>query len=138
MRVCALVLFGALAIAAGDPPARATTCVLPTEKRMTVAHLFFGRSIPGRIPLTDAEWATFAAHELSRDFPDGFTVFDGDGQWLDPSSGAIVRERSKIVIVAAGDDDKLARRLSAAARAYEKEFRQKSVGIMTEPTCAEF
>ncbi len=39
------------------PPTQPYQCLLPSEERMLVAELFFGRNINGRLPLTDAEWA---------------------------------------------------------------------------------
>ena len=56
---------------------------------MLVAELFFGRSIAGRGPLSDAEWAGFAAEVVTPNFPDGFTVMDGEGQWRNPATGTI-------------------------------------------------
>ncbi len=56
---------------------------------MLVAELFFGRNIRGRAPLTEAEWRAFAAEIVTPNFPDGFTVFDGDGQWQNPATREI-------------------------------------------------
>lgn len=81
-------------------PAERSSCLLPSQKPMVIAELFFGRDIPGRQPLTAAEWSEFSAQILTREFPDGSTSFDGEGRWRDPSTGEIVREPSKIVIVA--------------------------------------
>jgi hypothetical protein len=114
------------------------SCPLRSEKPMAIAQLFFGRAIEGRAPLTDAEWSSFAAGVLSRDFPDGFTAFDGEGQWLDPSTRTTVREPSKIVVVAAKDDENFVRNVRQAVDAYKKAFRQRSVGVITEPACAAF
>ena len=61
-------------------PAAASKCLLPAEQPMVVAELFFGRGIRGRAPLSEAEWAAFAAQVITPNFPDGFTVFDGEGQ----------------------------------------------------------
>jgi len=69
------------------PPAAPYTCRLPAEEQMLVAELFFSRGIDGREPLTDAEWAEFAAQTITPDIPDGFTVFDGEGQWRNPRPG---------------------------------------------------
>src|SRR5215831_2621633 len=41
-------------------------CLLPGEQRMLVAELFFSRGIKGREPLSDAEWAAFAAQPTKR------------------------------------------------------------------------
>src|SRR5205823_892320 len=67
-------------------PAIPYTCLLPSEQRMLVAELFFGRNVRGRGPVTEAEWAEFAAQVVTPNFPDGFTAFDGHGQWQNPTT----------------------------------------------------
>jgi len=96
---------------------------------MLVAELFFGRGVKGREPLTDAEWADFAARTITPKFPDGFTVFDGDGQWRNPQTGHIAGSRTKVLVIAAKREPDLARRLAAVIDAYKTEFHQQSVGI---------
>ena len=105
---------------------------------MLVAELFFGRNIPGRGPLTEAEWAEFAATVITPNFPAGFTVIDGQGQWQNPANGQIARDPTKILLVAARREPDLARRLSAVIDAYKTRFRQQSVGIITHDACAAF
>jgi Protein of unknown function (DUF3574) len=122
------------------PPSRPApyACLLPTERRMLVAELFFGRGIAGRGPLTDTEWAAFVAQIVTPNFPDGFTVFDGEGQWRDRQTGRIARERTKVLLVATHRTADLARRLSTVIEAYKTEFRQQTVGVMTRDSCAAF
>jgi len=105
---------------------------------MLVAELFFGRSIRGRGPLTDAEWGEFAAQAITPNFPNGFTTFDAGGQWQNPQNGHIGRERTKILLVAVKRDPDLARRLSAVIDAYKARFHQQSVGVITRDSCAAF
>ena len=105
---------------------------------MLVAELFFGRDIKGRTPLSDAEWSAFAAEVVTPNFPAGFTVFDGEGQWQNLASGRIGRERSKILLVAAKRTPDLAARLAAVIDAYKARFHQQSVGIITRDSCANF
>ncbi len=105
---------------------------------MVVAELFFGRNIPGRGPLTDAEWGAFAAEIVTPSFPDGFTVIDGDGQWQNPSTSGITREHTKILLVATRRTADLAPRLSAVIDAYKRRFRQQSIGVITRDSCASF
>jgi hypothetical protein len=88
--------------------------------------------------LTDAEWAEFAAQTITPNFPDGFTVFDGEGQWRNPQTGQIAGGRTKILRVAAKQEPDLARRLSAVIDAYKTQFHQQSVGIITRASCAGF
>ena len=113
-------------------------CPLPNQTPMVVTQLFFGRDIEGRAPLTDAEWSDFAANVLAKEFPDGFTVSDGDGQWLDPKTHHVAQERSKIVIVAAAPAPDLARRTAEAIEAYRTRFHQESVGVLTTTECGSF
>ena len=68
---------------------------------MLVAELFFARGGRGRAPVTDAEWAEFAAQTVTPNFPDGFTVFDGQGQWRNPHTGHLARDPTKVLLVAA-------------------------------------
>jgi hypothetical protein len=105
---------------------------------MIVAELFFGRTIAGRAPLSEAEWADFTATTIARHFPDGFTVADGSGQWRNPHTGAIARESTKILIVAADPRPDLAARLTAVIDDYRVRFRQQSVGAITRQACAAF
>jgi hypothetical protein len=113
-------------------------CLLPSEQRMVVAELFFGRSIRGRGALSDAEWSEFAAQFVTPNFPDGFTVTDGNGQWRNPATGVISREPTRIVLVAARRTPDLGARLSAVIDAYKTRFHQQSVGIITRDSCAAF
>ena len=105
---------------------------------MLVAELFFGRRIKGREPLTEAEWAGFAAQTLTPNFPDGFTVFDGEGQWQNPHTSHIARDPTKILLVAAKRSPDLAHRLAAVIDAYKLKFHQQSVGLITRDSCAAF
>jgi Protein of unknown function (DUF3574) len=105
---------------------------------MLIAELFFARGIKGRKPLTDAEWAEFAAQTITPNFPDGFTVFDGEGQWRNPQTGRIGGGRTKILLVAAKRESNLAPRLAAVIDAYKARFHHQSVGIITRDSCAAF
>jgi hypothetical protein len=105
---------------------------------MLVAELFFGRDIRGRGPLSEAEWADFAAQIVTPNFPDGFTVTDGNGQWQNPATREITRQPTKIVLVAAPRSPDLAQRLSAVIDAYKTRFHQQSVGIITRDSCVAF
>lgn len=135
----AVVCLAMLALC-GCAPFGATllNCPLPSEKPMIEAQLFFGRDIAGRGTVSDAEWSDFAASVIARNFPDGFTISDGEGLWRDPASGGIVHERSKILLVAAPDGPALASRIGDVIEAYRARFHQQSVGVVTRQVCAAF
>jgi Protein of unknown function (DUF3574) len=88
--------------------------------------------------LTDAEWAEFAGQTIAPNFPDGFTAYDGEGQWRNPQTGQIAGGPTKILLVAAKPEPDLSRRLSAVIEAYKAQFHQQSVGIITRDSCAAF
>jgi Protein of unknown function (DUF3574) len=136
------LLVGCAALPAQPPPGSprpaAYSCLLPAEQRMLVAELFFGRGIKERAPISAAEWAEFAARTITPNFPDGFTVLDGEGQWHNPQTGHIVRDPTKILVVAAKRTPDLARRLSAVIDTYKAKFHQQSVGLITRDSCAAF
>ncbi|HLY06741.1 MAG TPA: DUF3574 domain-containing protein [Rhizomicrobium sp.] len=130
---------GALFLVAlsGCAPERGT-CLLDSQARMTVVELFFGRDIPGREPLTDREWSDFAASVISKELPQGFTVTDADGEWRDPATQALIRERTKILIVAGARSPDLASRVSRVRDAYGRMYRQTSVGVLSYDACGAF
>jgi Protein of unknown function (DUF3574) len=54
--------------------------------------------------------AEFAAQTITPNFPEGFTVLYGQGQWRNPLSGNIAGGRTKIVLIAAKREPDLTRR----------------------------
>jgi uncharacterized protein DUF3574 len=129
------LLAGCAAPTADLPP---SACLLPGQQPMLVVELFFGRNIPGRAPVSEAEWSDFVAQVITPNFPDGFTVFDGAGQWRNPQSGAITREPPKILLAAAYPRPDLKDRVAAVIEAYRARFPQKSVGVLTSWACGRF
>ena len=88
--------------------------------------------------VSDAEWNDFVARSITPQFPDGFTVMDGDGQWYDQASGKLVREPSKILLLAADPDSDLKTRIGSVISAYRTQFKQRSVGVITSEACGAF
>jgi hypothetical protein len=148
--ICRAVVAASILLLAGCTPADRPTseaadepapyvCLLPSEKRMLVAELFFGRNVPGHGSVSEREWADFAAQVITRHLPDGFTVHDGAGQWLNPQTGTIVREPTKVLTVASDKPrPDLKERLTTIIDAYRGRFRQQSVGLITRNSCASF
>lgn len=112
-------------------------CPVPGQARWWRIELQFGRAINGRPPVTEAEWAVFAAAEITPRFPRGFTVIDTQGQWRAPD-GALVREAGKLVRIDVPPSPAAADAARAIASAYRARFFQDSVGISTVPVCAAY
>jgi hypothetical protein len=108
------------------------------QKPREIAELMFGRNIGNRLGVSEAAWARFVGHEMTPRFPDGLTIVDATGQWLDTKTGKVVREPSKrveIVLPGGGDDED---KLDAIVAAYKKQFRQQAVGVVVRPACVAF
>ena len=113
-------------------------CLLAGQSRMVVVDMYFGRAIPGGGVVRDAEWDRFAAQEITRRFPEGFTVFDARGQWMSLVSGKISREASRVVRVAVAPGGSVAERVEAVAASYRTRFKQESVGVVSSEACGRF
>ncbi len=105
----------------------------------TIAEAYFGRNVKGRSPVTDAEWARFMADTVTPAFPDGLTVLDGTGQWLN-AAGRISREDSKVLLLVLPGQDKATAtaRLAPVTAAWKTRFAQESVLTVFRAGCAAF
>ena len=127
-----------LTLLAGGCSAPPEACLLPAQHRMLVVSLYFGRDVPGRGPVTDAEWARFASEVLGRQFSSGFTVLDATGQWRNPATGSISREATKMVQVGLPANKAARAKIEAVSRVYKQMFKQEAVGIVSSQACGVF
>lgn len=132
-----LVWPACIGLALAAPAARAA-CVLPNEAPMLIVTFYFGENIPNQPMLTAAQWADFAAQTITPAFPEGLTVADGQGQWMNPKTGAISNDPTKIVTIAVKDSPGLAAKISAVIASYKTKFHQESVGLTTADGCGAF
>ena len=129
-----LAICGLVAGCTSTPP----SCAQLGDAPMLEYHLFFGRDIAGRPPLTDAEWAEFAARVITAQLPNGFTELDAEGQWQNPATHHISREPTKVIIVAVPDTPSSAAAIATVKDVYRTKFHQQSVGTTVAPVCAAF
>ena len=106
------------------------SCNAP-QKPMLDVELLLGRSG------SEARWREFLAREVTPRFPDGLTVYRTYGQWRD-AKDTVTRERSRVLRIIVSVDPPVQEKVAAVAEAYKKQFRQKSVGIVTRPACVSF
>jgi hypothetical protein len=102
------------------------------------AQLLFGRAIGTQGEVSEGEWQDFLATTITPAFPDGLTVVDAHGQWKEPGTGAVVRERSKVVTIFVDDPAAARARLDAVGDVYKQRFHQDAVGIVITPACVAF
>jgi len=117
--------------------AEPVTCGHSQEPRI-VAQLLFGCGKGDGGGITQADWSGFVADELTPRFPDGFTVIDSAGQWLNPQQGAIIKEASKVVEIVLPSDTYDAAKIDAVIDAYKHQFRMLSVGLIVQTACVRF
>jgi hypothetical protein len=105
----------------------------------TRLEAYFGRNAQGTEVVDDLAWTRFLDQVVTPAFPDGLTVLDAAGQWRG-GSGAVARERSKVLVVAVpgADAARAAARLAPVTAAYRSRFGQESVMVTTSPTCLGF
>lgn len=118
--------------------ARAELCPLAGQKPMVMIELFFGERIGTAGRVGAAQWDSFARGTLTPHFPQGFTLYDAHGQWLDSLHKRVVREPTKIVVIAVEAFKDFHADVDAVTQVYEKRFHQQSVGILTTQACGAF
>ena len=70
---------------------------------VTEFRLFFGLADAAGQVVTEDEWQRFLADTVTPRFRAGLTVFEGSGQWLEPS-GNLQREPVKVIVGAVTSD----------------------------------
>lgn len=119
--------------APSQPPLVAASCAAPLKPALEV-NLYFGRDRPGGM-VSEAEWATFLAQEVTPRFPDGLSVINVAGQSR-AASGPIERERTKLLIVVVFDAPAHQPKVAAIVEAYNKRFTQIAVFRTEHAVCA--
>jgi Protein of unknown function (DUF3574) len=94
-------------------------------------ELYFGRSQPGGGEVTEEQWQKFVDTEVTPRFPDGLTVLDAYGQFLN-SAGILAREDSKVLILLYVSTPERERSIQEIIDAYKSRFQQESVLRVTD------
>ncbi len=113
-----------------------TACPAPSQPTQWV-QLAFGRSIGDQGLVSDQDFQRFIDTEVTPRFPDGLTVVDAHGQWRG-GDGRIVREPSKILMLALPPGAGGLEKVEAVRKAYKQAFHQESVMLLTQPACVGF
>ena len=105
---------------------------------MSVFTLYFGKGIPGRGDLTDAEWRSFLNDTVTANLPDGYTVLDAYGAWMNPKTHTTGTEATKVVVAALPELSNSVTRINRVRTSYQDRFHQQLVGMTVEHACASF
>ena len=127
----------ALALLAG-PAAAESACPFPADQPVLVVQLFFGQTMDKRRLVTAQEWQTFLRTVVTPAFPDGFTVYDASGQWLDQKHRHLVREKTWIIELAVANTEVAKTAVESVTAAYKRRFHQQTVGVISSLACGNF
>lgn len=124
-----LILTVAFAFSAFSVDAQATRTATskPSFSAYMRTELFFGMDKPTGGTVSETEWQKFVADIVTPRFPDGLTVDDALGQYLDGKT--LVREKSKqlILIYPRKYKTSSSKKIEEIRAAYIKAFDQRSV-----------
>ena len=133
--VLALCLLAGLA-GCTEPPRPACAPGLGTPA--AVFTLFLGKAIPNRGDLTDAEWQSFLDSTVTANLPNGYTLYDGNGGWMNPVTHNTIQEGTKILQVALPDVPASLAAINRIRTDYQARFHQQLVGMIVAPACVTF
>jgi uncharacterized protein DUF3574 len=111
----------------------------PNSGFWTRAELYFGMNIPAGGLVSDSAWTVFLEREIAPRLPEGFTVFESVGYYLNRTTGKTEREPSRVLLVYYREDQpQAARALTELATLYKQRFNQQSVLRVTARVKASF
>ena len=110
----------------------------PVGEAMIATRLYFSMSMPNGGTVGEAAWRDFLKAEVTPRFPGGLTVLTAHGQWRDRTSGRIVRERSRVLVLLHRGTAKATGAIAAIIGRYKSRFSQQSVLRIDTPVRAQF
>jgi hypothetical protein len=105
---------------------------------MAVFTLYLGRAIPGRGDLTDKEWLSFLDDTVTPDLPNGYTILDANGAWMNPITRKTVKEGTKVLVAALPETPNSLVAVNHIRTDYQIKFHQQLVGMTVEQACGTF
>ena len=114
------------------------SCAAGMGPPVIVFSLYFGESIPGRDDLTKAEWQHFLDATVTPYLPNGYTVWDANGAWMNPMTRKTIKEPTKILAVALPVSQASLDAVNQVREAYQVQFHQQIVGMTAAQACGAF
>ena len=133
----ALLLVPACAAPAAEPAAPAPAVCRAGDTSLERDELYFGRNRKGGPEISVEEWTGFLGRVVTPRFPNGFTVWDAQGQWRG-EDGTIEEEKSKVLAVFHPADGASRSAVDTIVATYRSEFRQEAVLRARTPACVGF
>ncbi len=101
-------------------------------------NVYFGQEKGDGGTVSEEAWQTFLSDTVTPRFPDGLTVLDARGQWLDTGEGRLYRESTKVlnVLVPADVSEAGVGAVREISDIYKERFDQQVVFHTALPACA--
>jgi hypothetical protein len=115
----------------------------PSSARWVRTELYFGvgraeEPGDGRLRAKEADWQAFLDREVTPRFPDGLTVLDAYGQWLDRRSDKPARLRTKVLVILHEDTPASRAAIDAIRLAWKAQWHDQSVLLVNESADVSF
>ncbi len=134
----ATILLSALVLSACAVEPQPATCAAGFGTPMRMYELYFGRSVPGNKEVTDRDWSGFTDQIITANLPNGYTVLDATGAWMNPKTQRTIREATKVLQTALPDTPDSLAAITRIRTAYQTQFQQQLVGMTSHTVCASF
>ena len=131
--LAASVLFVLLLAGCGE-----RQCQPAGGRAVQIFELYFGRSVAARAEISEKEWRDFRDQVITPALPNGYTVMDGQGAWLNPRSRATISEATKILVVALPDAPESLNIVNRIRSLWQHRFHQYVVGMTVSSGCGSF
>jgi Protein of unknown function (DUF3574) len=135
VRLIDIAVLAGLSACAG--PAR-PPCAPGVGAPMAVFTLYLGKAIPGRGDLTEKEWQSFLDDTVTAVLPNGYTILDANGAWMNPVTHKTIREATKILVAALPQTPDSLTAINHIRSDYQIRFHQQLVGMTVEQACGTF
>jgi uncharacterized protein YceK len=113
-------------------------CQPEAGQGMQIYTLYFGRSVRDRAPVSDPEWRNFRNQVITPALPDGYTVLDGQGAWMNPHSRVTIAEATKVLVVALPEAPDNLTVINRIRNSWQHRFHQYVVGMTVQSGCGSF
>jgi hypothetical protein len=105
---------------------------------VTVFTLYLGQAIPGRRDLTGKEWQSFLDNTITANLPNGYTILDARGAWINPVARKTIKEATKILVAALPEVPDSLTAITRIRTDYQVKFHQQLAGMTVEQACGSF
>jgi hypothetical protein len=116
----------------------APACQPGAGHALQIYTLYFGRGVTGRGPVSDQEWRDFRNQVITPALPDGYTLFDGQGAWMNPRTHVTIAEATKILVVAMPEAPASLAVINRVRSLWQHRFHQYVVGMTVQSGCGSF